>query len=386
MTATKNLRSVFSLSPSIISNVANKSLAQNASSTVTSSLIDASHAPSDATINNSDMNPVTSYFDFSSQSCQQVDNRFITGDNGNSEHVTYPVIAYLCPGCLHCFDVNIFQTHFIGGTCQQNKSNCVTQQCTYCSHHFATTDLTSHETVCENKKNNQTITYKHCPKCNTWLGTQQFQQHACLDGQERQETSNSLSSGSGANVLSMVEPMTPVVKFHGVSTDVYPSQTKTETETEGSGLHKEWYIDQIKEENTNEIKAENRAEIKTDTHELYADKYREEMEHKPNDIAPLFHTENILVIKPETETDIPHSCRTDNEAICNLLTIKHECGANISQPCRVGNVLVIKPENEHENPEQCRDGYVTGIKTESEAGRSFDNNTDGSTKHESELS
>ena len=103
-----------------------------------------------------------------------------------------------------------------------------------------------------------------------------------------------------------------------------------------------------------QMKTEPLDEIKTETQELCKDENLQKMTNQTDDITPLFQAGHILVIKPETQLDIP-------------------------QPCRVENILVIKPENETENPEQCRDGYVSGIKTESEVGRSFDNVADGST-------
>ncbi len=198
-------------------------------------------------------------------------------------------------------------------------------------------DLKSHETVCTDKKNNQTITYQHCPECKRWFGTQQFHQHACLEGLELPALLAS-ASGSGDSVISMDDALSPEAKFNRETADIYKTETMTEEiGTSNPELSSEWYTTGV---NVAEIKTESEANMKIGPSST--DEYNREIKDKSDDIAPLFHTGNILVIKPETEMD------------------------RIPQPYETGNVLVIKPENEIDIPEHCRD--VTGMQNEKEAG------------------
>ncbi len=282
-----------------------------------------------------------------------------------------------CRYCGECF-------LYSGGMLQQHELKClqkVAVVCRFCSESVPVTELNMHEQTCKEgnpkdlesfcapKSKDQGVSFQQCLLCNGWFVPEQFQQHSCKleNVSKSQGLSDSVPqpniNNDGAIVIAPISfgNITPETKIkdEGSCTDAYLPKASDGIDFSNSyDVHGNCYTTETKTDTPVEMNTSTETKIKTETEEICKDETVEETNVICNNSAPLFHTENILVIKPESQPDIPD----------------------------MGNILVIKPEKESMNPEQCRDGYVTGMASETEARRSFDNITDGSTKHESELS
>ncbi len=148
-------------------------------------------------------------------------------------------------------------------------------------------------------------------------------------------------------------------------------KVKDENETCGSEVHRHWYNNtETKNKATSMIKTESHTEIKTEPCELCKEENQDRKDIPESDL----HSGNILVIKPEIEPDISQSFWTGDVPVLHGTDITpayvtekipeaiHETNTNVPHLSNSDNVLVIKPEYENEIPEICLDVSFSGVK------------------------
>ncbi len=273
--------------------------------------------------------------------CRYCQRSFVHSGSLQHEAICKYEMAVVCISCSKWVPKRELKMH---------ERSCREGKCMHCSNIFAISALRDHESGCASK---QSDCFQQCNSCQGWFRLDKLPHHKCISEKNPQSQPDIIPKYGAV--------CAPILVISAVSSDNinpcasdsinpcgYVPAANSVSETSSSGLSGESWktnynttFDQM-----NGTKARSNAEA--------AEWCGDESTEQITDFKG-----NVVVIKPESDTNILQGYGTGNASL-----MLHEMEMNTSQSYGNENVFVIKPESDQENLESLMDVNKLIVKSE----------------------